>query len=84
MSLFNSPHSLGLTALLFAAGILICTICLVIRRLYFHPLAHFPGPKIAAATKWYEFYMDIMRGQGGQYAWEIDRMHEQYGRSYIL
>ncbi|OAL69761.1 hypothetical protein A7D00_5800 [Trichophyton violaceum] len=48
-----------------------------IYRLYFHPLSKFPGPKIAAAGRFYEFYFDIVKG--GMYIWEIQRMHEQYG-----
>ncbi|EKG12713.1 Cytochrome P450 [Macrophomina phaseolina MS6] len=52
-------------------------LALVAYRLFLHPLAHFPGPKLAAATLWYEFYHDVVRN--GQYTFEIRRMHEIYG-----
>lgn len=56
---------------------LYCTIA-VIYRLYFHPLAKFPGPKIAAATHLYEVAWDYF-GKGA-YLYEIERMHLKYGQ----
>ncbi|GAB1317090.1 Cytochrome P450 monooxygenase [Madurella fahalii] len=53
-----------------------CTI-LVVYRLWLSPLAKFPGPKLAAATGWVEFYHDVVRT--GKYVFEIRRMHKIYG-----
>ena len=46
-------------------------------RLYFSPLAKFPGPKLAALTLWYEFYYDVIKR--GRYTWKIAELHERYG-----
>ena len=49
-------------------------------RLYFHPLAKFPGPKLAALTGWYEFYHDIIHK--GMFIWKIQELHDQYGTQF--
>ncbi len=48
----------------------------VIYRLYFSPISKFPGPKLAAATLWYEFYYDVIKR--GRYTFRIEEMHEKY------
>jgi hypothetical protein len=48
-------------------------------NLFFSPLARFPGPKLAAATGYYEFYYDFFRK--GSYVFEIEKMHNKYGQS---
>lgn len=44
----------------------------------FHPLSRIPGPKLAAATYWLEFYYDVVKN--GCYTKEIAKMHEKYGK----
>ena len=51
---------------------------LVLYRLFLSPIAGFPGPKVAAATGWYEFYHDYFRK--GTYVFRIADMHKRYGK----
>jgi hypothetical protein len=53
----------------------------IIYRLYFHPLAKFPGPKLAAITLWYETYHDVLNR--GKYVFKIKEMHKKYGTYYF-
>ncbi|KAF2158546.1 hypothetical protein M409DRAFT_38183 [Zasmidium cellare ATCC 36951] len=46
-------------------------------RLFFGPLAHIPGPRLAALTFLYEIYFEVFRD--GTYIWEIERLHKIYG-----
>lgn len=72
---FTKIAAVSFTTLLFyTAG-------LVIYRLYLSPLAKFPGPKLAAATQYYEIYYDIISGGGGNFTRQIKKMHEKYGNS---
>ncbi|KAF7189166.1 Cytochrome P450 monooxygenase [Pseudocercospora fuligena] len=52
-----------------------CT--LYIQRLYFHPLSKFPGPKIMAMSRVYEFYWDsYLHGR----LWShLPSLHDKYG-----
>jgi hypothetical protein len=52
----------------------------VVYRLFFHPLARFPGPRLAAVTRWYEGYYDLW--QSGQYTFKIGELHKEYGETH--
>ena len=52
---------------------------LAIYRLYFSPISHFPGPKLAALTQYYESYYDLIVGGGGNFTRQIKKMHDEYG-----
>jgi hypothetical protein len=72
--LSNTQHNLSIG--------LLCLVLLVfvgrrIYSVYFGPLAKFPGPKLAAATLWYEFYYDVILQ--GRYTFKIKELHEKYG-----
>ena len=69
-----SPYNLSLVAL---ASWLLYLLVVGIYRLYFHPLAKFPGPKLAALTRWYEFYYDIIHR--GCFIWKLQELHDRYG-----
>ena len=55
---------------------------LLIYRLYYAPVAKFPGPRLAAITFFYEFYYDVWLE--GQYTWKIQDLHKQYGMCLLI
>lgn len=52
---------------------------IIVYRLYFHPLARFPGPKLTAATYLVQVYHDLFNGEGGQFPFAYQEWHDQYG-----
>ncbi|KAI0538368.1 trichodiene oxygenase [Xylaria digitata] len=67
---FPSWQGVSVVLIIYLAGI-------AFYRLTLHPLAGFPGPKLAAITRWYEGYYDIILN--GQYTFKIKELHDKYG-----
>ncbi|KAF8463077.1 cytochrome P450 [Kalaharituber pfeilii] len=76
-SFLFSVRELWSRMFILSALILLYPIGLILYRLYFHPLARFPGPKLAAITSWYEVYWNVVKD--GQACYKRKQWHEQYG-----
>lgn len=81
--LSSSSTLLRFCALALAAWILYGA-ALAICRLYFSPISHIPGPKLAAMTQYYESYYDLIVGGGGNFTRQIKKMHDEYGTIHSL
>ncbi|KAI4601987.1 hypothetical protein KJ359_010853 [Pestalotiopsis sp. 9143b] len=67
----------GIALSVFIPAIVTYYVSLVFYRLFFHSLARFPGPKLAAISRWYEAYYDV--ALKGQYTRKIADLHRLYG-----
>lgn len=63
---------------LFASALVVYLLSLAVYRLYFSPIAKFPGPKLAALSRWYEFYYEVILR--GQFTFHIAELHKIYGK----
>ncbi|MCJ1423294.1 hypothetical protein MMC29_001176 [Sticta canariensis] len=61
----------GIVGLIFFNRVLV-----VIYRLFLSPLAKFPGPKLAAATSWYEAFFDL---RSKNFPDVLSDFHDKYG-----
>lgn len=52
---------------------------MVVYRIFFHPLRHFPGPKLASITQFYHVQQGAAKGNNHLY---LERLHAKYG-SYV-
>jgi len=60
-----------------ALGLITAIVFRVVYNLYFHPLMHVPGPKLAAASYLYQTYFSLVGGS--RFYIQISKLHEQYG-----
>ena len=78
---FLPRSTIALISTTIALAILYC-FSLTIYRLWFSPLSKFPGPRLAAITRYYEFYYDVWKD--GQYTFKISKLHEVYGKTRLI
>ncbi|KAG6038752.1 hypothetical protein E4U41_003751 [Claviceps citrina] len=79
MAIRNLLSGLSWGQMAAVAGVIwLCyVVTIAVQRLYLSPIAHIPGPRLAALTQYYEFYYDIILG--GKYTFKILEMHKKYG-----
>src|ERR1700753_952601 len=79
MDLFGhlEPLSRGTVVAAVVLSYAIYLIGVAVYRLYLSPIAKFPGPKLAALSKWYELYYDVILK--GQFSAHITELHKIYG-----
>jgi hypothetical protein len=54
----------------------------VLYHVYFHPLAHVPGPRLAAASYLYQTYFSLVGGS--KFYLQIQKLHEEYGKFKVV
>ena len=75
LDLLPHPSSSVVAKILF--GLVAFQIVKYVYRLTFHPLAHFPGPRLAALTHLYGAFYDLSEARS--YIKEMPALHEKYG-----
>ncbi|PGH29639.1 hypothetical protein GX50_07597 [[Emmonsia] crescens] len=75
--LYAFPTTWLLAITLISATTVSYMVAVAICRIYFHPLAHIPGPRLAAATHLYVFYHNGIRG--GKLHLQTEKLHRRYG-----
>jgi hypothetical protein len=69
-----SKHQLALGV---GVALVLYVLCKGIYRIWFHPLAHFPGPLLTRLTGLYEAYFDLVLD--GEMLFQLRQLHETYG-----
>ncbi|KAI1869857.1 hypothetical protein JX265_003309 [Neoarthrinium moseri] len=75
-SIFETGCSIGDVAAGLVALMFVYRASVVVYRLFFSPLAKFPGPILAAATSWYEAFFDLW---SQNFPDVLSDLHDVYG-----
>lgn len=70
------PDAVRLTAVSYGAYMTALFTSILLYRAFFHPLRHFPGPKLARLSQFYHFFH--IRAKVDNYR-HLDRLHAEYG-----
>ena len=76
--MLSLPYFWGLFGLC-ASVYAMYAVLLAIYRVTLHPLAKFPGPRLAAVSYCYEFLVDAFMEDGGKFHFHLERLHDRYG-----
>ncbi|KAK4447336.1 cytochrome P450 [Podospora aff. communis PSN243] len=77
MSITLTPLSTPVLLTGAVLALVLWMVSVIAYRLLLHPLASVPGPPLAAATRLYAFYHNIIKN--GTFYLEIERLHKVYG-----
>ncbi|KAI0502885.1 cytochrome P450 monooxygenase-like protein [Xylaria bambusicola] len=69
-------YAARLTVISYGAYVTTLFTSILVYRAFFHPLRHFPGPKLARLSQFYHFFR--IRAKVDNYR-HLDRLHAQYG-----
>ncbi|KAJ3564856.1 hypothetical protein NPX13_g7701 [Xylaria arbuscula] len=70
------PDAARITAICYGAYMTALFTSILLYRAFFHPLRHFPGPRLARLSQFYHFFR--IRAKVDNYR-HLDRLHAQYG-----
>ncbi len=80
---FSNGEILAIPIRCSALVLLFLLVCVrIIYHLWLHPLARFPGPRLAATTSLYAAYYDIVKR--GSFIRRFPRLHEEYGKYQLM
>ena len=75
-----TASALSLVAAAAAAALIALFSAKTVYRLFFHPLAVFPGPKLAAVTRLYGAFFDLSLSSSS-YVKVLPALHAEYGET---